>query len=97
MPKPSTTKIKNFRRKLLDLTEQELDIRVEMKRLYDQFVLDVGESDLAQRHVRLAYFQIQKFRIRERMKELFEFHPFFGLQNVDEAFEEDGESDDEMI
>ena len=97
MTKPSTTKVKNFRRKLLDLTQQELDLRSEMKRLYDQFCLDAGEDDMALRYVRLAYFEIQKHRIRERMRELFEFHPFFGVQNADEAFEENGEDDDEMI
>jgi len=100
MTKPSSLKLKNFRRKIFDLTTQELELRAQIKRLYDQFVLDVGDDEMALRHVRQAYYQIQKYRIQKRLEEVMEFHPFFGASPMSSAlfgdFEED-EQDDDII
>lgn len=97
MSVPNKTKLKNFRRKIYDLTEQELEVRAQMKRLYDQFVLDVGSDELALRHVRQAYYQIQKYRVTKRLQELFEFHPFFGANPLSGEMFEDDEEDDGII
>jgi hypothetical protein len=94
MSKPSTQKVKNFRRKIFDLTEQELEIRAQMKRLYDQFCLDAQDDELALRHVRQAYYQIQKYRIQKRLSEIMEFHPFFGANPLSGAFGDDEEEED---
>lgn len=93
--KPSTLKIKNFRRKIFELTEQELELRAQMKRLYDQFVLDAQDDEMALRHVRQAYYQIQKYRIQKRMAELMEFHPFFGANPLSSAMFEDGDEEED--
>lgn len=74
---PSKVKLKNFRNKIKVCLDQELALRAEMKRLYSQFLLDVGDEVLAQRHVRLAYFTIQKERLSKLIQERLEFHPFF--------------------
>lgn len=96
MTKPSTARIKNFRRKIFDLTEQELKIRAQMKRLYEQLCLDAEDDEMALRHCRQAYYFIQKYRIRKRLEEMFEFHPFFGAHPASSAlFGGDLESDDE--
>lgn len=92
----SKRKIKNFRRKIKEITDQEAELRLRVRSLYDQFVLDVGDSELALRHVRHAFFQIQKYRHREKLAELMEFHPFFhrNLSNYIDASQED---EDEII
>lgn len=102
MSKPSTQRIKNFRRKILDITDQELGLRAQVKRLYSQFVLDVGDEETALRHVRVAFYEIQKYRFQKQMEEFFEFHPFFGGNLISsDAFqdfeEEDEEEDDGII
>lgn len=94
---PSTVKLKNFRRRILELTQQELDIRAQLKRLYDQFVLDVGDNEIALRHVRQAYYQIQKYRVHKRLEEMFEFHPFFGANPRSGQCFEDFEEEDGLI
>lgn len=98
---PHKTKLKNFRRKILDLTTQELELRASIKRLYDQFILDVGDDEMALRHVRQAYFQVQKYRIYKKVQEAFEFHPFFGANPLSgqhfEDFEDPGEEEDGII
>lgn len=101
MSNPSKTKLKNFRRKILDLTTQELELRAQMKRLYDQFTLDVSDDDLALRHVRQAYYGVQKYRLQKKLQEIFEFHPFFGANPMSgqffEDFEEHNEEDDDIL
>ena len=92
---PSTAKVKNFRKKLFDLTEEELRIRAQLKQLYAQFCLDVQDEELALRHVRQAYYNVQKFRVRKKLEELMEFHPFFGAHTLANPFEDsDGDQDD---
>lgn len=99
MSKPvSKAKIHNFRKKLYDITEQELELRAQMKRLYDQFSLDVGDDEIALRHVRQAFYQVQKHRVHQRLVELMEFHPFFGAHPMSsDLFEEEEEEDDGLI
>ena len=99
---PSKTKIKNFRRKMKEINDQELELRASLKGMYDQFVLDVGDSEIALRHVRQAYFQIQKYRLQRQLAERMEFHPFFGMNPLSSHYhqeweEEGGEEDDEII
>jgi hypothetical protein len=102
MSKPSVSKIKirNFRRKIKEINDEELNSRSRLKSLYDQFVLDVGDPEMALRHVRLAFFQIQKFRLHQQLAERLEFHPFFGASpessHYFRQFEED-EDDDGLI
>lgn len=101
MSKPvSKIKIRNFRNKIKELGDQELELRCQMKQLYEQFTLDVGDSEMALRHVRLAFFQIQKWRIHRQLAERLEFHPFFGANPESShyfgEFEED-EDDDGLI
>jgi len=99
---PSKQKIKNFRIRIKEINDQELELRAQLKQLYEQFTLDVGDSEMALRHVRQAFFQIQKFRIRQQLEERMEFHPFFGsnplsshdLQQFDEELDDD---DDDII
>lgn len=96
---PSKVKLRNFRNRIGDILDQELRHRVDLKRLYDQFILDVGDDSIALRHVRQAYFQIQKKRIAALLKERLEFHPFFGAHFMssvhyqEEELEEDEEDD----
>ncbi len=74
----SRVKLKNFRKKIKDINDQELALRLQIKHLYDQFILDVEDNEIALRYVRQAYFQIQKYRIQKQLAERMEFHPFFG-------------------
>jgi hypothetical protein len=101
MTKPvSKIKLRNFQRKIKELGEQELELRAQMKQLYDQFILDVGDSEMALRHVRLAFFQIQKWRVHEQLAERLEFHPFFGASPESSHYYqefEDEDDDDSLI
>jgi len=93
----SKTKVKNFRKKIFDLLQEELETRAKIKRLYDQFVLDANGDPMAVRHVRQAYFSIQKHRVQKLMADRMEFHPFFTihpLNNGEDLFEENDEDDD---
>lgn len=99
MAKPSRVKLKNFRSKIKAILDQEMALRSEVKRLYEQFMLDVGDDKMGQRLVRQAYFQIQKQRVAKLMQERLEFHPFFTAQpyNVEELEDGDGEDGDDDI
>jgi hypothetical protein len=90
---PSKTKLKNFRSKIKDVLDQELALRRQVKRLYEQFMLDVDDDAMAQRHVRQIYFQIQKHRVAQLMKERLEFHPFFTANPFKVEELEDGDDD----
>jgi len=98
---PSKIKIKNFRNRIKLINDQELELRRSLKLLYDQFVLDVGDSEIALRHVRQAFFQIQKYRIQKQLAERMEFHPFFGMNPASsqyyKEFEQEDEEDDGII
>jgi len=95
---PSKIKLTNFRNKIKECFEQEVALRVKMKRLYDQFLLDVGDDRLAQRHVRLSYFMIQKERLSKLIQERLEFHPFFTARPaMSEDDELHGEIDDDLV
>ncbi len=99
---PSKTKIKNFRKRIKEINDQELELRSSLKGIYDQFVLDVGDNEMALRHVRQAYFQIQKYRVQCQMAERMEFHPFFGMNPLSSHYhkqweDEEGEEDDDGI
>ena len=97
----SRTKLKNFRSKIKKINDEELALRDSLKLLYDQFVLDVQDNDLAVRHVRQAFFQIQKYRVQKQLAERMEFHPFFGahprsshyFQEFDGEFNDDEDDD----
>ena len=103
MNKPlSSAKLKNFRQKVFDITTQELDLRAQVKRLYDQLILDAGDHEIALRHARQAFYQIQKYRHAKRMEEVMEFHPFFGANALSSSWfqneqEEGDEEDDDGI
>lgn len=90
-------KLKNFRAKIKSINDQELELRDSLKHLYDQFVLDVKDNELALRYVRQAFFQIQKYRVQKQLAERMEFHPFFGAHPMSSHyFEEfDGEIEGE--
>lgn len=92
---PSKTKIKNFRRKIKEIGDQEMELRAQLKSLYAQLVLDVGDSKIALRHARLAFFQIQKYRLRQQMVECLEFHPFFGSHPDSGVFSDDLDDEDD--
>ena len=68
-----------------------------MKQLYEQFVLDAGDSEVALRHVKQVYFQIQKHRINSRIQEMMEFHPFFGINTLSNHFDEQEDDEDDLI
>lgn len=93
--KPSKVKLRNFRAKIKDLGDQELQIRASMKHLYDQLMLDAEDDKIGLRHVQQAYFQIQKYRIFKMMQDRLEFHPFFGVRNAEYLDQFDDEDDDE--
>jgi hypothetical protein len=97
MAKPSRTKLKNFRSKIKAILDQEMQLRKDVKHLYEQFMLDVDDDKMGQRLVRQAYFQIQKYRVAQLMQERLEFHPFFTASpfNLEEL--EDGDDDDDDI
>lgn len=92
---PSKTKIKNFRRKIKEIGDQELELRSQLKSLYAQLVLDVGDSKMALRHARVAFFQIQKYRLQQQMVECLEFHPFFGAHPDSGVFADDFDDEDD--
>lgn len=97
--KPSKTKVKNFRKKIFDLLNEELELRAQIKRLYDQFILDAKDDPIAIRHVRQAYFEIQKYRITKLINDRMEFHPFFTanpFKSMEEMLGGDDE-DDEIV
>jgi hypothetical protein len=92
----SKTKVKNFRKKIFDLLQEELELRAKIKKLYEQFVLDADNDPMAIRHVRQAYFSIQKYRVQKLMADRMEFHPFFTihpLRDGSDLFEENDEDD----
>ena len=89
MGSPSKTKVKNFRRKVESILREEIKLRKDIKRLYDQFVLDVDDEEVALSHVRQAYFHVQKKRIRELMSERLKFHPFFSANSEEEEMPEE--------
>jgi len=93
----SRVRLKNFRTKIKDINDQELELRARLKLLYDQFVLDVEDQDLAVRYVRQAFFQIQKYRVQKQLAERMEFHPFFGASPMSSRYfrEFDGEVEGE--
>lgn len=93
MANPSKQKLRNFRKKINDILTRELELREEIRRLYRQFELDIDDEPIALRHVRQAYFSIQKKRIAKLMRERMEFHPFFSANSFEEV-EEDSEDDD---
>lgn len=77
----------------------ELALRVELKFLYEQFVLEAKDKDIAKRYVQQAYFSIQKERIRKLITERLEFHPFWGAnlfdsqEQMDNFMEDEGDDD----
>ena len=75
---PTKAKVKNFQKKLYALMEREMQARVDMRELYDKFMLDVKDERVARRHVLHAYFQVQKFRLAKILARRLEFHPMFG-------------------
>lgn len=89
-------KIKSFRNKIHRLVEQELELRTQAKLLYAQLMAESGDEKMALRHVRQAYFQIQKYRITKLLEDRLEFHPFFTASpfKASDLFEEDSEDDD---
>lgn len=90
MTTPSKVKIKNFRKKIDSYLQQEIQLRKDIRKAYELFVLEVDDDDLALRHVRQAYFGIQKKRVQELMKERLKFHPFFSANStIEEEIEED--------
>lgn len=95
---PSKVKLKNFRSKIKDISDQESELRARARSLYTQLVLDVGDSEIALRYVRLSFFEIQKYRFLQQLKEDLEFHPFFGCHIQNSMFfkemEEDSDEDD---
>lgn len=94
--KPSKTKVKNFRKKIFDLLNEELELRAQIKRAYDQFILDAKDDQIAIRHVRQAYFEIQKYRVAKLIQDRMEFHPFFTanpFKSLDEMMGGDEEDD----
>jgi len=99
----SNAQLKSFRDQILDLTNKELELRAQIKRQYDQLVLDAGDNETALRHARQAFYQVQKQRDARRMEEVMEFHPFFGANVLSSSWyqsqeeEEDGEEDDDSI
>jgi len=81
-----------MKRKIASLYKDELGLREEMRYIYDHFVADVGDDRLAQRYIRIAYFEIQKERFRVLLKDRLEFHPFFTAgMDEDYGIDEDDE------
>lgn len=85
------------------INDQELALRDSLKTLYDQFVLDVEDNEMALRYVRQAFFQIQKYRVQKQFAERMEFHPFFGANPLSSHYfkefdgEIEGEEDDDIL
>lgn len=94
----SRLRLKNFRSKIKSINDKELALRAQLKSLYDQFVLDVEDNEIALRYVRQAFFQIQKYRVQKQLAERMEFHPFFGANPMSsryfKEFDEDVDDDD---
>jgi len=93
MATPSKQKINSFRNKIDAILTQELELREKIRRLYRQFALDVDDEDIALRHVRQAYYSIQKKRVNKLMAERLEFHPFFSANSFEEVEEDLGDDD----
>ncbi len=93
MANPSKQKVRNFRKKINDILTRELELREEIRRLYRQFELDIDDEPIALRHVRQAYFSIQKKRITKLINERMEFHPFFSANSFEEVEEDSGDDD----
>lgn len=97
--KISKAKLRSFRSKINKLMDQELELRAQAKQLYAQLVADAGNEKMALRHVRQAFFQVQKHRVNKLMEDRLEFHPFFTASpfKANELFEEDEDGDDDLI
>ncbi len=99
--KMSRTKIAAFSQKVKEILEKELSLRVDLKHLYDQFVLDAEDKVSARRYAQQSYFSLQKQRIRKLMADRLEFHPFWGAnpfssqEEMDEFLNEDDDGSDE--
>lgn len=97
----SRLRLKNFRNKIKSINDKELALRAQLKSLYDQFVLDVEDNEIALRYVRQAFFQIQKYRVQKQLAERMEFHPFFGANPMSsryfKEFDEDVDDDDDLF
>ena len=76
--KMSRTKIASFSQKVTEILQKELALRVDLKHLYDQFILDAEDKVSARRYAQQCYFTLQKQRLRKLMAERLEFHPFWG-------------------
>ena len=62
---------------------------MDLKRLYEQFILDAEDQTIARRYIQQAFFQFAKYRMRKLIAERTEFHPFWGAN----PFESQEESD----
>ncbi len=97
--KISKAKITQFTQKVREIMSRELELRSEIKHIYDQFLLDAEDKVIARRYAQQAYFSIQKERLKKLVAERLEFHPFWGAnpfesqEQMDEYVE--GEDEDE--
>jgi len=71
------TRLKKFKKEITTILSKELQLRADIKKLYEQFSLDVSDDRLSLRYLRQTYFQAQKERMAILNKEKLEFHPFF--------------------
>jgi len=92
--KVTKKQLTEMKRKISSLYNEELEIREEIRSIYNQFMLDVGDELLAQRYVRIAYFEIQKERSHKLLKDRLEFHPFFTSGPEYSELDEDDEEED---
>jgi len=96
--KISKAKIAQFTQKVREIMGHELELRGELKNLYDKFLLDAEDKVIARRYAQQAYFSIQKERLKKLMAERLEFHPFWGANPFDTQEEMDefieGEDDE---
>ena len=78
------------------ILDQEITLRADLKRLYEQFILDAEDQTIAKRYVQQAYYAFSKRRMRKLIAERVEFHPFWGANPFDSQEESDrltGEGD----
>jgi hypothetical protein len=71
------------------ILDQEITLRADLKRLYEQFILDAEDQTIARRYVQQAYFAFSKKRMRKLVEERVEFHPFWGANPFDTQEESD--------
>lgn len=93
--KSSKIKIAQFTQKVRDIMNRELELRGELKHLYDTFLLDAEDKIIARRYAQQAYFSIQKERVKKLMAERLEFHPFWGANPFQSQEEMDGFTDED--